>query len=405
MTRRTLAFQNLLTVSFGAIWIFVVMHAIGSAQLADLEPNGIPYRRVFVPSRDLDALGIESFSAIDIRTLEKLLQKDGETRRQDRPSELTTDTSETIRLKSTYYVAKLVGSDLLSECSQLAVVGTPFFGDRLTLSPWSLAVQSPTIRGIKSEFQAPTNWQFDERGFPRISVSPNDPTGAVDSKKREFLSQFGWSARADSTSTPNKLRFSIELPKCANSCLVLAMPPYAEVQECSTVAKRVKDWSEIDGRLVGWNDLRKDLMREPGSESSPESLWLIELGGSQIATFSISLGAGTRPQDDRNVADGHRYDQLIRSQGLEHFVDGQEIRTICDAEIFVAREKPRLRLSLPEGSKLRRLSVNQQEVKWEVNDSWIESDVGARILYYFAENPEIAKKLSDMSVSASSAFL
>ena len=387
MTRRPLAFQNLLIIGFGAIWIFVVTHAIGSAQLADLEPNGIPYRRVFVPSRDLDALGIESFSAIDIRTLEKLLQKDAETRRQDRPSELTTDASETIRLKSTYYVAKLVGSDLLSECSQLALVGTPFFGDRLTLSPWSLAVQSPTIRGIKSEFQAPTNWLFDERGFPRISVSPNGPASAVDSKKREFLSQFGWSARADSASTPNKLRFSIELPKCANSCLVLSLPPYAEVQECSTVAKRVKDWTEIDGRLVGWNDLRKDFMREPGAESSPESLWLIELGGSQIATFSVSLGTGTRPQDDRNVPDGNRYNQLIRSQGLEHFVDGQEIRTICDAEIFVAPEKPRLRMSLADGSKLRRLSVNQQEVKWEVNDGWIESDIGSVLKGAVASSP------------------
>ena len=400
MTRRTRAVQNVLILGFCAIWIFASTHSIGVAQPVDLEPNGIPYRRVFVPSRDLDALGIETFSAIDIRTLEKLLQKDAETRRQDHPSELTTDTSDTIRLKSAYYVAKLVGADLLSECSQLTLVGTPFFGDRLTLSPWSLAVQSPIIRGIKSESQVPTNWLFDEQGFPRISVSTNGPAGAVDSKNREFLSQFGWSARADSTSTPNKLRFSFDIPKCANSCLVLAMPPYAEVQECSTVATRVNDWSEIDGRLVGWNDLRKDFTREPGAESSPESLWLIELGGSPIASFSISLGAGTRPQDDRNMTDGHRYNQLIRSQGLEHFVDGQDIRTICDAEIFVAPEKPRLRMNLADGSKLRRLSVNQQEVKWEVNDGWIESEVGAVLKGSAASSPVnvVAEILTPLSI-------
>ena len=370
-------FPNLWLTCCVSIWILIETLSIGRTQLADTESNGIPYRRVFVPSRDLEAIGLESFSAVDISVLEKLLQKDLESRQKSNSIDPTSDSSELVRLKSTYYVAKLVGADLLSECSLVTMVGSPLFGDRVTLIPWSLAVQSPTGRGIKTDTQGPANWLFDERGFPRIPVYPNGATGAVDANQRDFFCQFGWSARADSTSTANKLRFSFEIPKCANSCLVLALPPNAEVQDCSTVAKQVGDWSKIEERLTDWNDFSKDFMRDAKAANSPDSLWLIELGGSPVASFSIALGVGVRPQDDRNAIDGHRYMQLIRSQNLEHFVDGQEIRTICDAEVFVAAEQPRLRISLANGARLRRLSVNQQEVDWELDDGWIQSDIGS----------------------------
>ena len=97
------------------IWIFFAMFSIGIGQPTDFGAKGVPYRRVFVPSRDIEALGLESFNAIDIRVLEKLLQKDSEVKGQFDSSDPPIDSSTASRFKSTYYVAKLVGADLLSE--------------------------------------------------------------------------------------------------------------------------------------------------------------------------------------------------------------------------------------------------------------------------------------------------
>ena len=370
-----------------AIWVLFATHSNGMAQPADVAPKGVPYRRVFVPSRDLEALGLESFNAIDIRVLEKLLQKDSEVKGQLDPVDPPIDSSTSSRFKSTYYVAKLVGADLLSECSQLTLAGSPYVGDRVTLSPWSLAVQSPTVRGVKPESRGPANWLFDERGFPSVPTYPIGTADVADAKRRDVSCKFGWSTRADATSTPNKLRFSFELPKCANSCLMLVLPPYAQVQECTTVSRRLSDWSEVEERLSGWTDFSQDFAREPATPNSPDALWLIELGGSQAVSFSIAMSVGTRPQDMQNAVNGLRYMQLIRTQNLVHSVEGQEIRTICDAEVFVSAEQPRLRMSLASGSRLRSFTVNQQNVDWQVNDGWIDCDIRSVIQGMSEPNP------------------
>ena len=183
---------------------------------------------------------------------------------------------------------------------------------------------------------------------------------------------------------------SVSCSRCRNAqiaCLVLVLPSYAEVQECSTVARRLNDWSEVEERLNGWADFSQDFIREPKIANNPDSLWLIELGGSQAASFSIAMSVGTRPQDTQNAVDGHCYMQLIRTQNLVHSVDGQEIRTNCDAEVFVSAEQPRLRMNLASGSRLRSLTINQQNVDWQVNDGWIECDMRTVIQGMSEPNP------------------
>ena len=191
-------------------------------------------------------------------------------------------------------------------------------------------------------------------------------------RQREFPYVFGWSARAESASTPNKLKFSFELPTCANSCLVLALPPQAVVQDCLTSARRVEKWTDIKLRLVGWDDFGIENFREQTDSRSRESLWLIELGGRQVVSFSIALGVGIRAQDDTRESEVHRYRQLIRSQNLVHFVEGQEIRTTCEAEVNLSQEPSPMRMSLSPASRLLRLFVDQQEVDWKVDNGWIQ---------------------------------
>ena len=360
---------HILLLCFGAVCALFANVSQCEGQQKDLPSNGIPYRRVFVPSKDLVHIGLDDFSPIDVKQLEEFIQRHSTFRQPT--NEITSDTNGKLQLQSTFYVAKLVGPDLFSERSQLTLVGSPRPGERVSLRPWSLAVSIPTTQG---------NWIFDEQGAPRIATMPSEQVKSEgEFYQGKYSYPFGWSARADSASTPNNLKFIFEIPKCANSCLVLALPPQAIVQDSLTVARRLDGWGEVEHRLKGWSDLDKEYLRERSPSRSPESLWLIELGGSQSVSFSIALGVGNRPQDDANGLDAHRYRQLIRVQNLEHFVDGQEIRTTCEAEVFVSPEQPWLRMSLEPGSRLRRLTVNQQEVDWKLDDGWIQWSVGPAI--------------------------
>ncbi len=362
---------RILLFCFGAVCAFLATVSLSKGQQTDLPSNGIPYRRVFVPSKDLVHIGLDDFSPIDVKQLEELIRRHSTSRQPAATNEVTSDTIGKIQLQSTYYVAKLVGPDLVSERSQLTLAGSPRPGERVSLRPWSLAVQIPT---------SPGNWIFDEQGAPRIATLPSaQVTNEGEFYQGQYSYPFGWSCRADSASTPNNLKFIFEIPKCANSCLVLALPPQAIVQDCLTVARRLDGWNEVVLRLKGWRDVDKEYLLERSPSRSPESLWLIELGGSQNVSFSIALGVGNRPQDVTNGLDAHRYRQLIRVQNLEHFVDGHEMRTTCEAEVFVSPEQPWLRMSLEPGSRLRRLTVNQQEVDWKLDDGWIQWSVGPAI--------------------------
>ncbi len=343
------------------------------AQEGDRQPAGFPFRRVFVPQNDLDAIGVDNLVPIDVKLLDDLLRKHAAASQTDQAKQSTSDSNEGVRIRSAYYVAKLIGADLVSERSHLTFVGGNRDGDRIELAPWSLAI--PPTSGLKLDSQSPPAWTFNERGEPRLAVTPIrvDQSDAMHGRSE---STFSWSTKADSSSTPNKLKFAMEVPNCADSCLVLALPPQAEVQDSLTVVQRVSDWSQIDRRLTDWNKFTKEYGREASTGLASESVWVIELGGSQTASFSISLGSDSRSQNPQSNSDGRRYEQLVRTQNLQHFIDGNEIRTVCDAEIFVSPEQPSFRLSLQPGSKLRRLTVNQLDVDWKVEQGWIVGATG-----------------------------
>ena len=358
--------------------LLLVSSSMGYGQQVESRSHGIPYRRVFVPSKDLDAIGMDEFRPIDVHRLEELLQAFSKVGLADATSDNLTDSAGRIQLQSMYYVAKLVGADLLSERSQMTLVGTPRPGERFTLRPWSLAVQLPPGLGARSEMQPQPTWIYDAKGSPQIAVNSSELAGDTDgAKQRNFSLPFGWSARANLASTPDNLKFSFEVPRCANCCLVLALPPQAVIENSLTVVRRVGEWAEIDRRLSDWKNFAKESTREQSTSRTTESLWLIELGGSSIASFSIALGGGNRSKDDSASVDSTRYVQLIQSQSNEHYVEGPEMRTTCEAEIFASQELPWMRMNLEEGARLRRLTVNQQEVEWEVDNGWIRWNMGS----------------------------
>ena len=150
MTRNRFGF-NVFQVSARVACLFLAIVSTGFGQQEDTPPSGIPYRRVFVPNNDLGSIGLDDFSPIDVKLLEELMQKYAKLRPSESASTNVLDITGKMRLQSTYYVAKLVGADLLSERSRLTLVGSPHAGERLTLRPWSLAVQIPGIVGQRSE--------------------------------------------------------------------------------------------------------------------------------------------------------------------------------------------------------------------------------------------------------------
>ena len=204
MTRNRFGF-SVVQVSSRVVCFFLAIVSLGFGQQEDPPSSGIPYRRVFVPSNDLGSIGLDGFSPIDVKLLEELMQKYSKLHLSDAGSTNVLDIAGRMRLQSTYYVAKLVGADLLSESSRLTLAGSPLPGERVTLRPWSLAVHTPGIVGPRSESQALPNLIFDDQGSPQIAVMNSEHIGSGGGMARsgEFHYPFGWSARADSASTPN----------------------------------------------------------------------------------------------------------------------------------------------------------------------------------------------------------
>ena len=359
----------------------VTMIPSGWCQEALPYRDAIPFRRVFVPSRDLEQLGLEGYSSVNVQSLEELLEQVSKERSQNIKNSKDLDT-DLPHLSSAFYVAKLNGADLLSEGSQLTLTGTSMSGEGVTLQPWSLAIAtegSVQPLGLNlSESDKPnglTPWVFDSLGNPRVPISSKkEKFGSLDGSVRSPQSHlFGWSARSESDSTPNKLNFVLAIPKCANSCLVLSLPPQSLISECTNVVTRTNKLSDIATRLGGWQAWEKESQLSRDFNRGTESLWLIELGGCQSLSFTVMLGTGVRTQENVPATEFPKTKLLIKSQRLEHFVESQDIRTTCEAEVFVSSKfNQPMRLKLSEGAKLSRFQVNDKEVDWQWQDGWIQ---------------------------------
>ena len=348
-----------------------------AASEANSTNAAIPYRRIFVPQGDLSSIGLERYSAIDAIELNRRMEQYANSNQNAAATGFPIDGSSSPVLAS-HYLARLVGSDLVSKRSRLVLPRSLQTGDRVTLQPWSLALGSKVFpnEAVLRPTEQSTEWTFDEQGLPRVPISSTEYENSITSESlrdREIVQWFGWTVQSSATSLPNKLQFAFDVPKSADSLLVLALPPRAVVLDSATVARRIDDWSEMNVRLGAWAEAAKDSLTNQNSASLSDSLWLIELSGSQRASFSVSLGAGERGLDFVNDNEAFRYSQLIKTQRLEHFIDGQEIRTICDAELLVGWDQlSPMRLSIAPGARLRRLTVNQQEVDWQLLNGWIQ---------------------------------
>ncbi|MEI7459042.1 MAG: hypothetical protein WCK15_06515, partial [Pirellula sp.] len=251
----------------------------------------IPYRRIFVPQGDLSSIGLERYSAIDAIELNRRMEQVANSNQNAAATGFPIDGSSGPVLAS-HYLARLVGSDLVSKRSRLVLPRSLRTGDRVTLQPWSLALGSKVFpnEAVVRPTEQSTEWTFDEQGFPRVPISQTEYENSITSESLrdgEIVQWFGWTVQSSATSLPNKLQFAFDVPKSADSWLVLALPPRAVVLDSATVARRIDDWSEMNVRLGAWAEAAKDSLTNQNSASLSDSLWLIELSGSRRASFSV----------------------------------------------------------------------------------------------------------------------
>lgn len=344
----------------------------------------VPFRRIFIPAEEVNELDLDGYEPVSAQEFDEYVEG------QNKPTftSLPSDSEQGISLLSSYYAARLVGPDLFSERSKLVLSSPARSGERRTLSPWSLAVNNkqpitnagmPVLETVGNSggnsISTVSTWTYDTLGLPRLPAHRSEKTWGFgfEPERGGTVHWFGWSARSTLGSQPNRLRFDLEIPRCADSCLLLQLPPRAIVQESRTACRRIDQNSDLQARFHYWPEVESDLAVRQSPRRTTDSIWLIELSGSQNASFTVVLGTGDREPDSLAKDPVSKYSYLVRSQKLEHTIEQNWVRTMLDLEIMHGKDDGWYRLVLPSRSKLRFLKVNQEDkVDWQVVDDMIQ---------------------------------
>lgn len=366
------------------VWVAISgLSARAQIEAAGPEPTGtsdgspLPYRRIFVPENQLSSLSIEGWKAIELDQLAGAIKR--MQRQAIDPSDPNRPSGNGIA--GLHAQAKLVGADLISERTRIRWdqrydprSPTSPSPTRLLLTPWSLALDNPIFKSMDtlpsssnsalSGSSSPT-WLFDESGRPSVR---NDNTDEW----------FSWSLRPAKDSTPNRLSYSLAIPRTPNSCLLLQLPKGARVTDATVVARQVEGWSSVSQRLSDW-PVQPNLTELGRELNNPESLWMLELSGQEQASFSIQLGASSALGNTVNADSANAVSRLISRQSVQCFVVSDALRTTCEWEWTEApnTDTP-LRIVLPQDARLRSLTLNDREPNLQITDRTMEVLLPAR---------------------------
>ncbi|MFN7731934.1 MAG: hypothetical protein ACK5OB_08525 [Pirellula sp.] len=347
------------------------VEAIGSAPTAASDDAPLPYRRIFVPESQFSSLSIEGWKAIELDQLASALKR--MQRNAVDPSD--PDRPSGNGIAGLHAQAKLVGADLISERSRIRwderiAPRSPRSPSptRLLLTPWSLALDNPIFKSMDSlpvsgspainASSSPT-WLFDESGRPSVRNDNADEW-------------FTWSLRPAKDSTPNRLNYSLAIPRTPNSCLLLQLPKGARVTDATVVARQVEGWSAVSQRLNDW-PVQPNLVELGRELNNPESLWMLELSGQEQASFSIQLGASSALGNAVNNDPANAVSRLISRQSVQCFVVSDALRTTCEWEwTEVPNTDAPLRIVLPQDARLRSLTLNDREPNLQITDRTME---------------------------------
>jgi hypothetical protein len=338
--------------------VCIVLH--GSFAKAQLTESA--YRRVYIRDSDLPE---EGFRAMELSSFQALIEK-----LKSRDPMAPGFEPE---LRSFHSQARLLGADLYAERSRLrwnwdATNRRSRSGIRRSIAPWSPAIDSTLLANESSSVSplfAP-NWMYDSSGTPSLRITSDEDW-------------FSWTLRPQPNSSPNRLNYAMSFPRTTDSCMVLQLPKSARVTDASGVVRSVGSWSEVTQRVGDWPVALAAPDTVPELNAN-DAFWLMELSGLDQASFSIILGENQslREPASEDFTVLARMNRLIARQNISHSVTSKHIKTRCDWEWYETTTSDRtFRMRVPEGMRLRSLTVNDQEASIQFSNRII--DVGIPI--------------------------
>ncbi|MFM8213283.1 MAG: hypothetical protein ACKN82_01370 [Pirellula sp.] len=320
-----------------------------------------PFRRIFVPQADLPESQLDNLKPLEADRLPAALE--GVVRRNSESIDPFLASKQS--LYSFHAVAQLIGADLLSERTRLvwdqssnrSTRGFPEVQNRERLEPWNLA--------IENVFEDSSNsgaWLYESNGRPFLQINSNPIW-------------IRWSLRAAPDSAPNLLSYELQVPKTVDGCLVLLVPKSGKVESSTVVARKLDGWESAAKRLGSWPD-QNPLLGTFLASTVENSYWALEMSGQETISFTIDLGQGTARGQLLSLPEQWGIDRLFSKQTLQYSVHSQELRVLSEWEwIESSGVGQSIRLALPEGMKLRSISINDREASVELNDKTIDVNI------------------------------
>jgi hypothetical protein len=348
-----------------------------------------PFRRIFVPEAELPELPLDNLRPLEIdklpAALERIVRSNSET--------IDPWLSSAQGLRSIHAIARLVGADLLSERTRLiwpdskSNASNP--SDARTvkerLSPWNLAIENSYEELNESQSTNTSNPSGGkESGVEPIlqtnsgSVQPAwvfDASGSPLVHRIRPEAWIRWSLRPLADSTPNRLNFEALVPRTVDGCLVLLLPKTARLEKSSVVMRRIDGWQQAASRLVDWPDLNPTLGTDAPT-AVENAYWLLEISGQERITFSIDLGSNAGRGQAIEYPKTWGTERLFAKQTLQYSIHGGELRMIGEWEWneLAAASAP-IRFELPQGMKIRSLTINERETTLQLDQNTVVVNV------------------------------
>jgi hypothetical protein len=320
-----------------------------------------PFRRIFVPQADLPESQLDNLRPLEVDKLPAALE--GVVKRNTESMDPLLATKQS--LYSFHAVAQLIGADLLSERTRLvwdqSSSGTSigsFEGQiRERLDPWNLAIES-----VLEESNSSPVWLYDSNGRPYLQRNSN-------------TNWIRWSLRAAPDSAPNLLSYEVQVPKTVDSCLILLVPKTAKLNSADVVVRKLDGWESAAKRFGSWPDQNPALGTSLVS-TVESSYWSLEMSGKETISFTIELGQGSARGLFLDLPKQWGVDRLFSKQTLQYSVHSQELRVLSEWEWIESSSGGQpIRLELPEGMKLRSISINDREATVALNDKMIDVSI------------------------------
>jgi len=320
-----------------------------------------PFRRIFVPQADLPESQLDNLKPLEADRLPSALE--GVVRRNTESIDPFLASKQS--LYSFHAVAQLIGADLLSERTRLvwdhssnrSTRGFSEGQNRERLEPWNLAIEN-----VSEESSNSGAWLYESSGRPLL-------------QRNSDAIWIRWSLRATPDSAPNLLSYDLQVPKTVDGCLVLLVPKSAKVESSTVVARKLDGWESAAKRLGSWPD-QNPLLGTSLASTVEISYWALEVSGQETISFTIDLGQGTARGQLLSLPEEWGIDRLFSKQTLQYSVQAQELRVLSEWEwIESSGAGQSIRLALPEGMKLRSISINDREASVVLKDKTIDVSI------------------------------